>query len=53
MWDIIYIEIDRLSDVRYDKAEQILIAKSVVKIALLEFYFDPEFDRSINIVMNK
>jgi len=40
MWDIIYIEIDRLLDARYDKAEQILIAKSVVKKALLEFYFD-------------
>jgi hypothetical protein len=40
MWDIIYIEIDRLLDARYDKAEQILIAKSVVKKALLEFYYD-------------
>jgi hypothetical protein len=40
MWDIIYIEIDRLLDARYDKAEQILIAKSMVKKALLEFYFD-------------
>jgi len=40
MWDIIYIEIDRLLDARYDKAEQLLIAKSVVKKALLEFYFD-------------
>jgi hypothetical protein len=40
MWDVIYYEIDRLLDARNNKAEQILIAKSVVKKALLEFYFD-------------
>jgi hypothetical protein len=40
MWSIIYSEIDRLLDARNDKEEQFRIAKSVVKKALLEFYFD-------------
>lgn len=40
MGDIIYSEIDRLLDARNDKEEQFLIAKSVVKKALLELYFD-------------
>jgi hypothetical protein len=40
MWDIIYSEIDRLLDARDDNAEQFRIGKSVVKKALLEFYFD-------------
>lgn len=42
MWGIIYSEIDRLLDARNDKEEQFLIAKSVVKKALLELYFDWE-----------
>ncbi|KKH38953.1 hypothetical protein [Methanosarcina mazei] len=33
-------EIDRLLDARNDKEEQFRIAKSVVKKALLKFYFD-------------
>lgn len=40
MWGIIYSEIDQLLDTRNDKEEQFVIAKSVVKKALLEFYFD-------------
>lgn len=40
MWGIIYSEIDRLLDARNDKEEQFVIAKSVVKKALLELYFD-------------
>lgn len=40
MWGIIYSEIDLLLDARNDKEEQFVIAKSVVKKALLEFYFD-------------
>jgi hypothetical protein len=40
MWGIIDSEIDRLLDARNDKEEQFIIAKSVVKKALLEFYFD-------------
>lgn len=40
MWGIVYSEIDRLLDARNDKEEQFRIAKSVVKKALLKFYFD-------------
>jgi hypothetical protein len=40
MWGIIYSEIDRLLDARHDKEEQLIIAKSLVKKALLQFYFD-------------
>jgi hypothetical protein len=51
MWNnIIHIEINRLLEAR-DEAEKTLIAKSVVRKALLEFYFDwttrPEFERNI------
>lgn len=42
MWGIIHSEIDRLLDARNDKEEQFVIAKSVVKKALLELYFDWE-----------
>ena len=40
MWGIIYSEIDQLLDARNDKEKQFIIAKSVVKKALLGFYYD-------------
>jgi hypothetical protein len=40
MWGIIYSEIDQLLDARNNKEDQFIIAKSVVKKSLLEFYFD-------------
>ncbi len=38
--DIVYSEITRMCDARKDKTEQEEIAKSLVKKALLEFYYD-------------
>jgi hypothetical protein len=40
MLDILYSEFSRIRDARDDKKEQIILAKGLVKKALLKFYLD-------------